>query len=391
VPATALAGLLAAANALSSAQLAAAHPVSGGTYEYGYRLLRPSVGFAAGWTFLCAKAASAATAALGLSGYGLSALGLESGAVARSALAVAVVGVLTALVLIGLRRSAITNAIIVSISLAALIAFVVTVGVTNAHDDAPLAQRIGLHEAPGLGLLNATALMFVAFTGYGRIATLGEEVREPRRTIPRAIIATLVLSVVLYVLVATAGVLAIGPEELSRSVVATGAPLEDSARAVDAGWLAVVVSLAAVTAMLGVLLNLLLALSRVLLAMARRGDAPPMFAHVHESGRAPTPACLAVGAAVAGVAAIGSIELAWSFSAFTVLIYYAITNLAALRLRPAQRLFHRWIAWAGLLGCVGLAWWVDARVWLFGVTLIAAGFVLRSLGRRLWSDRLDRV
>jgi len=233
-----------------------------------------------------------------------------------------------------------------------------------------------------LELLEATALMFVAYTGYGRIATLGEEVRSPRRTIPRAIIITLLISMVLYLAVGAVGVGAAGVAAFGTAGTERAAPLAVVARGFDVSAAAVVLSVGAITAMLGVLLNLILGLSRVLLAMGRRGDAPAVFGRVDANGRAPVAATIAVGLVVAGIAAVGSIKLAWSFSAFTVLLYYAITNLAAIRLPSEKRLYPRWVAWAGLIGCLGLAWWVEPRVWIAGLAILLVGFVLRWLSRR---------
>ncbi len=376
--AIAIAACLATCNGLASAQLAASHPVSGGTYEYGYRYLTPTLGFAAGWMFLCAKSASAATAALGLAGYALDAFGFARPG-ARIALAVASVAAITALVASGMERSNRVNAVVVSITLVALGSFV-ALGAPAA------AQRADVHLAGALGgarngraLLEASALMFVAYTGYGRIATLGEEVRDPRRTIPRAIIATLAASAVLYLGVATVAVGAVGADALAMLTDATAAPLEGVARAFAGPVLPRLLAIGAVTAMLGVLLNLVLGLSRVLLALARRGDAPARLARVSGTSRSPRAAVLAVGVGIGAIALVGDVALTWSFSAFTVLVYYAITNLAALRLPAEARLFPRWISAAGLAGCLGLAFWVEPRVWVSGLGLLGAGIATRAV------------
>jgi APA family basic amino acid/polyamine antiporter len=380
--AIAVAACLAACNGLSSAQLAASHPVSGGTYEYGYRYLSPTLGFAAGWMFLCAKSASAATAALGLAGYALNAFGITAAA-GHVALAVASVAAITALVAGGMSRSNRANAAIVSITLLALAAFVVA-GAPAAVDRAGtnLAGTVsGIADLRAV--LEASALMFVAYTGYGRIATLGEEVRAPRRTIPRAIVATLVVSAALYLGVALVAVGTVGADELARLTRVTAAPLEEAARSFSGPVLPRLLALGAITAMLGVLLNLVLGLSRVVLAMARRGDAPAGLAGVVAATGSPRAAVLAVGTAIAAIALIGDVGITWSFSAVTVLVYYALTNLAALRLPREALLFPRWISVAGLAGCLGLAFWVEPRVWLAGLILLAAGVGARAAWRRV--------
>jgi APA family basic amino acid/polyamine antiporter len=362
VLAIALAAAVATCNALSSAQLAANHPVSGGTYEYGYRYLRPCLGFAAGWMFLCAKTASAATAALGFAGYLLNFF--QQSADWQMPLAVATVVALTAVVLSGIRLSNQVNIAIVSVTLVALAAFVVagSTSVSTANLSFDFAPR---------SLLHATALMFVAYTGYGRIATLGEEVREPRTTIPRAIIITLVVSMLVYIAVAIVAVGSVGAERLSESTAVDAAPLEIVAR--DFSFrVHGLVAIGAMTAMLGVLLNLLLGLSRVMVAMGRRGDMPRAAASLRV-------AIVVVGVAIASLAAAGSVKTNWSFSAFTVLIYYAVTNLAALQLPESERLYRPAWAWAGLAACLALALAVDWKTLLAGLAILAVGLAWHGL------------
>jgi APA family basic amino acid/polyamine antiporter len=380
-----LAAAVATFNGLSSAQLAANHPVSGGTYEYGYRYLNPMLGFTAGWMFLCAKTASAATAALGFAGYVQSAFG-QSTPSTRIGLALTAVGVLTLVVAGGMRRSNRANAIIVSSTLLALLAFVTIglpsffeAGMSHFQPFLPRGQN-GWRE-----LLHATALMFVAYTGYGRIATLGEEVREPLKSIPRAIIIALIATMILYVTVTAVAIGAAGADRLSEATTAAAAPLEVVARGFHVPEVAWLVAAGAVTAMLGVLLNLLLGLSRVLLAMARRGDFPSALARVEGEEGSPRRAVFVTGALIAALVVTGNVKTTWSFSAFTVLVYYALTNLAALRLSNAERLYPRFIAWIGVICCLGLAAWVEPYVWATGIGLILAGLLWHVAAKRLRS------
>jgi APA family basic amino acid/polyamine antiporter len=224
--------------------------------------------------------------------------------------------------------------------------------------------------------------MFVAYTGYGRIATLGEEVREPRTTIPRAIGLTLWVSAALYLGVAAVAIAALGSAALAAGVGAGTAPLELAARQFVVPHVHILVSLGAMTAMLGVLLNLILGLSRVVLAMGRRGDMPSFLGRLNESRTTPYAAVVLVGLAVAALALIGNVKTTWSFSAFTVLMYYAITNLAALYLPREQRLYGRWLAWAGLCACLGLAFWIPWHIWLTGVGILTLGLVWHVVMRR---------
>ena len=376
LPALVLAAGLALLNGLSSAQLAALHPVSGGTYEYGYRRLAPVLGFTAGWMFLCAKSASAATAALGLAGYVLRAMGSDAGGVARSALAAGFALAITLLVAGGLRRSNAANAIVVTIAIAALVVFSVT-GWTADAVSAPARADAGIGA-----LLEATALMFVAYTGYGRIATLGEEVRDPAHSIPRAIVWTLLVSLVVYVAVGSAALRVLGPDTLAEATRTGAAPLAVAAATLGRPGVALLVTAGALAALVGVLLNLVLGLSRVVLAMARRGDMPARLAGIDARTLSPRAAVFATGALVAGLTLIGDVGTTWSFSAFTVLLYYGITHLAALRIPAAQRRYPTVVAVVGLAGCGSLAFFVDTGVILAGFVAIAAGLAWHGVARR---------
>lgn len=340
-----VAAVVATCNGLASAQLAAAHPVSGGAYEYGYRYLGPWAGRLAGVTFVCAKTASAATAALGLAAYGL-ALVRNGGETRQIILGVAAVVAVTLVVAGGMKRSQRLNAVVVVITLLGLGQFVGGALVTFQP------ERITFADADLGNIAHAAALVFVAFTGYGRIATLGEEVREPARTIPRAIVITLGIALALYLLVAFAALGLVGDYGFAAATRETSAPLERiSEPAYRPG-----VAIAAVTAMLGVLLNLILGVSRVVLAMARRGDLPRGLAHVDRAS--PRRAVLVTGAAIAGLTLIGSVKTTWTVSAFTVLVYYGVMNLCALRQPPAERRFPRAVPAFGLVTCLVLAAWI---------------------------------
>ena len=377
-----LAAVVATCNALSSAQLAASMPVSGGTYEYGYAYLTPWLGFTAGWMFLCAKTASAATAALGFGGYLLQMTGLQSLVLP---VAVAAIVAITVIVLMGIRRSNRANIVIVSVTLFALVLFALAglpqLWSKGAEPWLPFF-RPATAGAPWPGLLEATALMFVAFTGYARIATLAEEMRKPERTIPRAIITTLVVSGLLYIAVGAVGIATIGPEALAEAAHSDVAPLIAAARIFELPYAVWIAGVGGITAMLGVALNLILGLSRVVLAMGRRGDMPTVFATVDESG-SPRAAVIAAGVAIAVLALIGSVEVTWSFSAFTVLIYYAITNLAALRLPKEKLLYSPLFAWGGLVACLCLAFFVEREIWMVGIALIVGGLLWHGLARFL--------
>jgi APA family basic amino acid/polyamine antiporter len=326
--------------------------------------------------FLCAKSASAATAALGLAGYVLHLAGRGDSGM-RVWLAAAVVVALTVLVASGLRRSNTMNVVVVSVTLMVLTVF----AWAGAGSAAGNWQGLPRDLPSPATLLEAIALMFVAYAGYGRVATLGEEVREPRKTIPRAIVSTLALSAIIYLAVAMVSVGAVGSEAMARATEGQGAPLEMVARSFGVPGIPLLVGIGAITAMLGVIINLLLGLSRVLFAMGRRADMPNIVTRVDRKHASPYVAVAAVGVIILALTLIGSIKLAWSFSAFTVLIYYSLTNLAALRIPRSERLYPRAWAVGGLISCAGLAFWVEPRIWAVGLGLIGVGVLWHWLAR----------
>ncbi|MGK0262111.1 MAG: APA family basic amino acid/polyamine antiporter, partial [Planctomycetota bacterium] len=211
----------------------------------------------------------------------------------------------------------------------------------------------------------------------------GEEIRDPARSIPRAIVITLLASMALYVAIAFVVVAAVDIADLAAATESSGAPLALVAQSFEVPGIAMLVVVGAATAMVGVLINLLLGLSRVLLAMARRGDMPRGLSLLEGEQPSPRRAVLVVGVIIAGLCLIGSLKTTWSFSAFTVLVYYALTNLAALRLPAASRLFPRWIPACGLLSCVGLAFWVEPMIWIAGLVLIGVGLIWHACAQHV--------
>lgn len=364
-----IAGVAATANALSSAELAARYPHSGGTYEYGYRVLHPRAGFAAGWMFLASKTAAAGTVAVGLGAY-LDAL--VPGLPARP-VSVAAVLAFTALNRLGIRKSSRANLLAVGVAVAALLALVAA-GAGSLRGDlfrpfAPAGWR---------GTLQGAALLFFAYTGYARVATLGEEVREPRSTIPRAIVVTLAGSLLLYLAVAVVAVGTAGAPALAASP----APLLAAARAVSVPGLERLVAVGGVAAMLGVLLSQLLGLSRMVFAMARRGDLPRALAAVDEARGVPGRAVLLVGGAAALVAATGALREIAAAASFAILVYYGIANLAALRMPREAKLYPDAVPVVGLAACALLTLSLPVRTVAVGLGVLAAGMLLRAVLRR---------
>ncbi|MEU9217081.1 APC family permease [Streptomyces sp. NPDC048376] len=356
--ALAVAAVVAYCNAMSSARLAARYPASGGTYVYGRERLGEFWGYLAGWAFVVGKTASCAAMALTVGAY----VWPEQ----AHAVAVAAVLALTAVNYGGIQKSAWLTRVIVALVLAVL-ASVVVVSLGSGRADAGRLD-IGLSGGVG-GVLQAAGLLFFAFAGYARVATLGEEVRDPQRTIPRAIPLALGLTLAVYGCVAVAVLSVLGPAGLGQAT----APLADAVRAAGVPALAPVVRVGAAVAALGSLLALILGVSRTTLAMARDRHLPRALAAVHPRFQVPHRAELAVGAVVAVLAATVDVRGAIGFSSFGVLVYYAVANASAWTLDPSW--VSRVVPALGLAGCVLLAFSLPALSVVVGVGVLAVGVV----------------
>jgi APA family basic amino acid/polyamine antiporter len=359
----AVAALVAYCNAASSAQLAARYPSSGGTYVYGRARLGHLWGFLAGWGFVVGKTASCAAIALTFGAY-------VAPDLARP-LAVGAVAALTAVNLAGIEKTAWLTRAIVAIVLGAL-AVVVSAGLTAG----PSTANLGSLTAGGLhGILQAAGLLFFAFAGYARIATLGEEVKDPARTIPRAIPVALGITLVVYTVVATVALLTVGPDVLAHSA----APLTSVVRAGTLDWAVPVVRVGAAVASLGVLLSLLAGVSRTTFAMAGEHDLPHWLGSVHSTRRIPQRAELTIATVTIGVVLFADVRGAIGFSSFAVLAYYAIANASAWTLSAAERRWPRIVPAAGLLGCTVLAFSLPGESIFGGLALLALGLVAWSI------------
>jgi APA family basic amino acid/polyamine antiporter len=448
----ALAAVVAYCNATSSARLAARYPESGGTYVYGRRRLGPFWGYLAGWGFTVGKTASCAAMALTFGAY-------VAPDLARP-LAIAAVVALTALNLFGVRRSATAARVMVAFVLVVLATVVgaaflshpsTSGGIgdtgTAAWDqaDQPVAsgetpppnakiidkeQVIQLSDLAGLpdgpvrdtmtsfvqalpaevadpglwGVLQGAGLLFFAFAGYARIATMGEEVRDPGRTIPRAVQLALGITLVVYALVAAAALTELGPWALANST----APLADVVDVAGAAWLRPVVGAGAAVAALGALLALLLGVSRTVLAMARERDLPAVLAVLSPvrsarpqdlsggssavgggAAQVPRRAELVVSVAVIGLLLVADLRGAIGFSSFGVLVYYAIANASALTLARDEGAPPKVVSGLGLLLCLGLAATLPGQSVLAGLAVFVIGAVVWAVRHRPWDGRAE--
>jgi APA family basic amino acid/polyamine antiporter len=363
----ALAAAVAYCNAVASAQLAAQYPTSGGTYVYGRERLGEWWGFLAGWGFVIGKTASCAAMALTFAAYAV-----PGPAWLERPVAVMALLALTAVNLRGITRTAGLTRILVAVSLVALAVVVGAILGSGAGRSANLAL-----ELPGgyYGVLQSAGLLFFAFAGYARIATLGEEVRDPERTIPRAIPLALGITVAIYAVVAASVLLALGSDALASS----SRPLVSAVEAVNADWAVPLVSVGAAVASLGALLALIAGIGRTTLAMAREGDLPRWLASVHPRYRVPDHAELVVAAAVTVLVLTTDLRGAIAFSSFGVLTYYAIANASAWTQPGQWRRWPRAVNAIGLVGCVTLVATLPVSAVAAGLAMFAAGLAWRVI------------
>lgn len=382
----ALAAIVAFANATSSTQLAAQYPTSGGTYVYGRERLGAWPGFFAGWSFVIGKTASCAAMGLVFGAY-VSPSGWERPVAIIAVLALAAVNA------VGVTRTAALTKIIVTVVLAVL-ALVIVAALASGRPDITNLTGAGVSNGEGsnnnlffpselgwYGVLQSAGLLFFAFAGYARIATMGEEVRSPTRTIPRAIVLALGGVLVIYAVIGVSALAVLGPERLAASPE----PLAELAAAGGWTWTDPIVRIGAAAASLGALLALIAGLGRTSLAMAREGDLPRWFAGVHPKYQVPQRAELTLAVIVCVLIAVTDLRGAIGFSSFGVLLYYLIANVSALTQDRTDRRYPRALQVVGIIGCTGLAFMLPWPSIVGGVIVLAAGLLYRAV--RLWAAR----
>ena len=359
-------------NAVASAQLAAQYPTSGGTYVFGRERLGEWAGFAAGWGFVIGKTASCAAMALTFGAYAV-----NGPAWAQRLAGLGAVLVLAGLNYRGISRTAGAARILVALSILALLVVVLAIATSGEASRDGLEGVGSLGDGGLYGVLQAAALLFFAFAGYARLATLGEEVRDPERTIPRAITLALAIAVGLYLLVGVAALSAVGPDALAAST----RPLATAVDAVGAAWALPIVRIGAAVASLGALLALIAGIGRTALAMGRNGDLPRWLASVHPRYRIPDHATLAVAGAVSVLVLTTDLRGAIGFSSFGVLTYYAVANASAYTQTAEHRRWPRALNVVGLVACVTLVVTLPWTAVVAGVVMFALGIAGRAVAK----------
>ncbi|OLT36223.1 transporter [Rhodococcus sp. CUA-806] len=362
----AIAAIVAFCNATSSAQLAARYPTSGGTYIYGREQLGQWPGFLAGWSFVIGKTASCAAMALTFATY-------TAPDGYTKPVAVAAIIALTAVNYFGVTRTAGLTRILVTIVLV-ILAGTVVLALTGPRASGGIDPAM-LTDAGWYAILQSAGLLFFAFAGYARIATMGEEVIHPERTIPRAIVTALGIALGVYVVVAVTVLLVLGPDRLSTST----APLVDVVTAAGQAWATPVVRVGAGVAALGALLALIAGVGRTSLAMARHGDLPSYLTAVHPKYSVPHHAEITLAVVVSILIVTIDLRDAIGFSSFGVLLYYLIANVSAYTQASDQRRYPKAFQLLGALGCLTLAATLPVTSIAVGIAVLIVGVGFRAL------------
>lgn len=354
-----VAGAISTFTALSFAELASAIPKEGGVYEFAHELLPPPVGFISGWLWLLSNAVAGVVVALGFASY----LVVFLPPLPKNAVATLVCLFVTAVNYFGVRRSSLLNNALVVAKIGILLIFVL-LGLTliRSENFTPFAPN-GLE-----GILRGTALIFFAYGGFARITTLGEEVRDPRRTIPLAMLLSLGISAAVYLLVGFTSIGLVG----YRSLAASGSPLAE-ASAVEGPFAVSLTSTGALMATLSVLLTTLLGLSRVAFAMSRNRDLPRALSKIHSKRKTPHASILALGLLMAVLAYLYDFTEAVALSNFALILYYAIGNYSALKLKT--RLYPLFVPVAGLSSCLILLPFLTFYSWISGLAAVLVGLI----------------
>ena len=357
----AIAALVAILNASSIYQLARYQSRAGGVYSYARVYVSETTSFVAGFSFVLGKVGSIAAIALVFEEYVLPG---QNGLIAVFAIIS-----LTAVNLLGINRTAAVAAVLATITTIFLALAIYSASTFSAS---PMA--LGQPMKPG-NVLQGAALMFFAFAGYARVATLGSEVKNPKRNIPRAIAISLGAVLLLYVLISFSF-----SSVLGSALISTTAPFV-ALMAITAGWLPswVVVAVASVAA-LGSMLALLAGVSRTAAVMAEDGEFPKKFKVRNRNG-SPWIAeiCVAAGAII--FVQLGNLAWVIGFSSFSVLLYYAIGHFSSFRQPVKESFMPKWLNLLGALLCLLLIFFVPGPAIPVSLGLVVLAVAARKLSR----------
>ncbi|MHB8842348.1 MAG: APC family permease [Candidatus Aquicultor sp.] len=361
-------------SGLSAVELCIRYPKSSEAYEFGRVLISPVAGFIAGWLFILGGITANSTFALAFTGY----FNLLLPGVSLKLATIALIAFATTFNYFGIRTSSLVNGLLVTVKVAVLVGFII-IGI-------PSVSMVNFQPFnPGNfgGLFHAAALMVFAYAGFARPVTLVEEVASPRKTLPQAMFAALFIASALYFAASSVAIGVLG----SGTVAQSKEPLSLAAASFAGYTGEVVVSIGALTAIGSVLLTEVLALSRVIFAMARGGDLPAWLAVIHPRYKVPTRAVTLAGLLVILPALYATIGTVIASSSLTFLLYYVLMNICALRLKGKQT-YNRFIPIAGLTTALALTFALPFKAVAINATAIIVGIAYYYWVKPLISKKL---
>lgn len=379
-----IAGLVASFTAYSFAELGAAIPKEGGVYAFTYEVISPSGGFVIGCVWLFGQIVAGAAISLGLASYCVALIPFFS----LKFVAVSAAATLTLLNILGMKQSTFVNNILVVTKIAILI-FFITVGL----------GRISLQNySPFLpngfaGVLQGAAFIFFAYLGFGRIATVAEEVKTPQRTLPLSILLALATSMILYALT---GFTAVGLLNY-RTLANSGSPIADAAGMTGSQSAVFLISIGALIATASVLLTSLLGLSRVSFAMARNGQIPKFMTKLHPKFGTPYVSILIMGAVMVPLVLFADLRQTAAISSFSLLFTHVFLNYSAIKLRKKipdaktfKAPFYPLTASLGLVSCLILMFSLPIESWIVGAIVAFLSVICYLIANNKGKFRLSK-
>jgi APA family basic amino acid/polyamine antiporter len=366
-----IAAVIAFFTALSFAELTAWQPVEGSVYEYARQLISPFSGFLAGWMWMLSNTFAGAAVSLGFAFYFNAAFpGLPSNVVA-AVLCIA----FTALNFVGVRQSALLNNVLVGAKLVVLAFF----GIFGAFN---MTTANFMPFAPfNSGVLYGAYFIFFAYSGFARVAVVSEEVKDAKRNVPKALLLSLVISTIVYILVGIVAVGLVGAARLEGS----NSPLTDAISATGSPLAMQIVSFGGLLATASVLLTSILGVSRMAYSMARRKDVPQVLSKLHGKFCTPYYSIWIVGTLMVVLVLFVDLTQVVAISTFGTLFYYALANVAAFRLKTENRQYNRLVPALGISTCVLLLVFIlfsAPQTWIIGFICLFAGAVYYGVRKK---------
>jgi APA family basic amino acid/polyamine antiporter len=369
-----LAGIIASFSALSFAELSTYIPKEGGGYEFIYELISPFTGFLSGWMWIFSNIFIGAAVSIGFAQY----LTVIFPNLPMKIVAMMICLLFTFINSMGVRQSTSLNNILVVTKIVILLFFIIAgLSFINVKNFQPFMPH------SSIGIIEGTALIFFAYGGYARVTTVAEEIKDARRTIPRAILLSLLISSVIYILIGFVAIGLIGSQQLASS----NFPLSDAIAVTGIPYASFVISLGAMIATASVLLMTILGISRMTYAMARNNQLPAFLGRIHKRFQTPFYAIWLTGI-LSAVLVFENFSRVIAVGTFALLFHYALVNLAAARLKSENRKYPILISIVGFLICILLLVFLSKDSWVIGIFGLSIGTLYYVLRLRFGNKKI---